>query len=379
MNQFYISCKESRIENNRSFYGCFYLGPFDSSQSLTIANTLRRTLLSELSGLAIISVEIENVAHEYTTLTGMKESVLDLLLNLKEIVLKKTKENITTQIGYLKVHGPGVVNASHLRLPPFIQCVDPNQYIATLAENGFLNMRFTIHYGNKWIKDTNLLYSSKTKSDFEINNDLLTLSEKEEGTSSLRLDFGREERGSSLGEFPKGKKIKSNQIFINSESNFRKKFKFIKKNSFNLYFKNRRFFLKKLKEIGITGSQNYIHLFLKNLNRLNFYKKNDFTNLNLLSSYNNAETLNSIFKIRKKFPGLNFKKLPFIPFKKNFIKEQLLKTTLPSSTKDKEVKNSQNEKVPKKIFLFEKTEKHEGFSKKKKIFEFKRTFFRFDF
>ena len=94
MSQFLISCEESRIENNKSFYGRFYLGPFDSSQSVTIANTLRRTLLSELYGLAIVSVEIEGANHEYSSLPGVKDSVLDILLNLKEIVLKKAIKSI---------------------------------------------------------------------------------------------------------------------------------------------------------------------------------------------------------------------------------------------------------------------------------------------
>ena len=57
----FISCKECRIESPRSFYGCFYIGPFKASQSLTVANALRRTLLSELSGLAITSLYIEGV------------------------------------------------------------------------------------------------------------------------------------------------------------------------------------------------------------------------------------------------------------------------------------------------------------------------------
>jgi DNA-directed RNA polymerase alpha subunit len=151
MSQFFISCKESRIENNRSFYGCFYLGPFEPSQSLTIANTLRRTLLSEIYGLGIVSVEIDGASHEYSSLPGVRDSILDILLNLKEIILKKTTRNFKPQIGYLRVRGPGVVRASHLRLPPNIQLVDPNQYIATLAENGFLNLKFIIQYGNKWI------------------------------------------------------------------------------------------------------------------------------------------------------------------------------------------------------------------------------------
>jgi DNA-directed RNA polymerase alpha subunit len=189
-----ISCKESRIENNRSFYGCFYLGPFGNSQSLTVANALRRSLLSEISGLAIVSVQIENVNNEYSTLPGVKDSVLDILLNLKEVVFKKSYNPKTIYktkgvssiynalvpddvdssgvssgqrkslplsgnmgtffkpvLGYLKVKGPGVIRAKDLRLPPFIQCVDPSQYIATLAEDGILNIVFVIMEGKNYI------------------------------------------------------------------------------------------------------------------------------------------------------------------------------------------------------------------------------------
>lgn len=156
MTQFLISCKESRIEHKRSFYGSFSLGPFEGGQSLTIANALRRTLLSELKGLAIVSVQIEGVLHEYSSLPGVKESVLDILLNLKEIHFcnKWTAHRnigMLPQIGYLRVCGPGIVRASDLKLPPFIQLIDPEQYIATLAEDGFLNMKFLISEGKNYI------------------------------------------------------------------------------------------------------------------------------------------------------------------------------------------------------------------------------------
>jgi len=164
----FISCKESLIENNRSFYGCFNLGPFDSSESLTVANALRRTLLSECPGLGIVSVMIENVNHEYSTILGMRESVLDLVLNLKEIVLKKKKVNslykkksmIYNQIGasyfkpvsgFLKVKGPGVIRAKDLKLPPSLECIDPEQYIATLAEDGILSMKFIVMEGKGYL------------------------------------------------------------------------------------------------------------------------------------------------------------------------------------------------------------------------------------
>lgn len=197
MEKILISCKESRIENNRSFYGCFYLGPFEAGQSLTIANALRRTLLSEGVGLGITSVMIENVHHEYSTLPNVRDSVLDILLNLKEIVLKKVsnpwqiyeKTGLTSVydevgssyfkpvVGYLKVKGPGVIRARDLRLPPFIQCVDPNQYIATLTDDGILNMKFIIMEGKNYFiqKSNSLIDSSLIKKRENLLNDLKDL------------------------------------------------------------------------------------------------------------------------------------------------------------------------------------------------------------
>lgn len=159
---FFISCRESRIESPQSFYGCFYLGPFSPSQSLTVANALRRTLLSDLKGLAITSVEIDGVLHEYSTLEGVKESVLDILLNLKEIVLKATMEIKKPQMGYLGVRGPGVIRAGDLKLPLGVQCVDPTQYICSLSDDGFLSMRFKIRQGKNFvIQNTSKNYNSE--------------------------------------------------------------------------------------------------------------------------------------------------------------------------------------------------------------------------
>nr|QKN19172.1 alpha subunit of RNA polymerase [Eudorina elegans] len=151
---FFIACKESRIENNTSFYGCFYLGPFDDSLSQTLANDIRRTLLSELTGLAITSIEIEGILHKFSSLPGMKETVLDLICNLQSIVFKKQEISSTkkTYRGFLNVSGPRVIKAMDLKLPSGLECVDPNQYIATLAEDGLLNMKFNINEGKNFIK-----------------------------------------------------------------------------------------------------------------------------------------------------------------------------------------------------------------------------------
>jgi DNA-directed RNA polymerase alpha subunit len=144
IQDFFLSCKECILENPRNFYGSFSLGPFKNSQSLTVANALRRTLLAELSGIAITHLEIEGVTHEYSTLVGVRESVLDLLLNFKSIVLKNSSPVTKPLFGYLQVRGPGIVRAADLKFPPMIQCVDPDQYIATLNENGKLLLKFRI-------------------------------------------------------------------------------------------------------------------------------------------------------------------------------------------------------------------------------------------
>ena len=277
MSQFFISCKESRIENNRSFYGCFYLGPFDPSQSITIANALRRTLLSELYGLGMVSVEIEGATHEYSSLPGVRDSVLDILLNLKEIVFKKNIKNFKPQIGYLRARGPGVVRASQLRLPPFIQCVDPDQYIATLADNGFLNMKYIIQYGNKWLSPLNSVYDT--------NN-----SPPPKGITAVRLPINKEKEET---------KDQKNLYGYNS--------------AYNFHLKKRRLILKKLKQIGIISSNSYINLFSQSAIFLSKpsikYKKKKSVHI-LLSRY--LKGVNIAVNINKKYPAINLKKGPFL-------------------------------------------------------------------
>lgn len=141
---FFLGCKDCVLENPRSFYGSFSLGPFKNSQSLTIANALRRTLLTEITNIAITHIEIDGVFHEYSTIEGVRESVLDILLNFKQIVLKTSIPLSKPLYGYLNVRGPGIVRASDFKLPPHIHIVDPDQYIATLNENGNLSLKFTI-------------------------------------------------------------------------------------------------------------------------------------------------------------------------------------------------------------------------------------------
>lgn len=185
MKNFFLSCRESRIEPSSPplYYGSFYIGPFENGQALTIANALRRTLLSELPGLGITSLKMGGVFHEYSNMVGMKENVMDVLLNFKEVVLKKITSNpkqsaeplTQTQIGYLQVRGPGTVRAADLQLPPTLQCVDPDQYICTLNEQGSLNVVFTVEEGKHFLFRKNKIDFSNLKKSPSFNGAFLPI------------------------------------------------------------------------------------------------------------------------------------------------------------------------------------------------------------
>ena len=157
MEQIIVSCLESRIEKSGNIYGRYILGPFEVGQGITIATALRRSLLSEISGMSITAVEIRGVEHEYSVLPGVQESILDIILNLKQIVLNAEKFTEKKGIGYLDFQGPGIVQARDLKLPSGIRCVNPDQYIAKLEYDGHLVMKFIISTGKNY-----LIHSSST-------------------------------------------------------------------------------------------------------------------------------------------------------------------------------------------------------------------------
>lgn len=146
-----LSCVDSKVEHATKFYAQFELGPFAPGQALTVANALRRSLLSQLSGSAITLVEIQGASNEYEVLNGVRESILDILLNLKQVVLTSDFEVFSPQVGFLNVKGPGVIRAGDLKLPAFLYTIDPNQYITTLSAKGRLNMKFLVCCGKNYI------------------------------------------------------------------------------------------------------------------------------------------------------------------------------------------------------------------------------------
>jgi DNA-directed RNA polymerase subunit alpha len=143
--QFQIECVESKTNSNQSQYSKFVIEPLERGQGTTVGNAFRRVLLSNLEGAAVTAVRIAGVNHEFATINGVREDVLEILLNMKEIVLKSHTSQ--PQIGRLMIQGPAMVTAERFELPSEVEVVSPSQYVATVAENGRLEMEFRVETG----------------------------------------------------------------------------------------------------------------------------------------------------------------------------------------------------------------------------------------
>jgi len=146
---FQVQCLKSKVEKPTEIYSKYSIGPFLKGQSTTIGNALRRVLLSSLSGVAITGVRITGINHEFSTIPNVKEDVIDILLNLKQIVLKgTTSEPILARLEVKKV---GIITASDINLISTISFVDPRQYIANLVKTGNLEIELLISSGQNYV------------------------------------------------------------------------------------------------------------------------------------------------------------------------------------------------------------------------------------
>ena len=146
---FQVQCLQSLNKTSTELYSKYSIGPFLKGQSTTVGNALRRVLLSNLQGIAITGVRITGVEHEFSTIPHVKEDVVDILLNLKQIILRG---NVTEPIlCTLRVTEQGIITAGDIQLPEEIQLVDPRQYIATLTNKGTLEMEFIITRGQNYV------------------------------------------------------------------------------------------------------------------------------------------------------------------------------------------------------------------------------------
>src|SRR6202043_3194348 len=131
------------VEQNR---GTFTIEPLDRGFGYTFGNSLRRVLLSSLAGAAVTSVRIEGVAHEFSTIPGVKEDVTDIVLNLKGVVCRMHSDASEVEAP-LVVTGPGEITAKDIDLPAGIEILNPDVHIATLEKKTKLELYMTIGRG----------------------------------------------------------------------------------------------------------------------------------------------------------------------------------------------------------------------------------------
>nr|YP_009989246.1 RNA polymerase alpha subunit [Rhodiola sacra]QNM99260.1 RNA polymerase alpha subunit [Rhodiola sacra] len=125
-------CVESRADSKRLYYGRFILSPLRKGQADTIGIAMRRALLGEIEGTCITRAKSEKIPHEYSTLISIQEAVHEILMNLKEVVLRSNLYGIRN--ASICVRGPGSVTAQDIILPPSVEIVDNTQHIVTLTE-----------------------------------------------------------------------------------------------------------------------------------------------------------------------------------------------------------------------------------------------------
>lgn len=142
-----IDCIDLKTNDYKENYGKFIFEPLDQGQGITLGNVIRRILLSDLYGIAIVGIRIAGINNEFCTLSGVREDVLEIILNLKEVVLKGTINNTT--IGRLKVQGPAIITAGSIQFDD-ITIINPNHYIATISDNSIIEMEFKVENGKNY-------------------------------------------------------------------------------------------------------------------------------------------------------------------------------------------------------------------------------------
>jgi len=141
-----IECVEVS-EDNR--YGKFVVEPLERGFGTTLGNSLRRVLLSSLPGVAVVSVKIEGVLHEFSTIPGVVEDVTEIILNLKGLSaqMHTTEQKVVT----LNVTGPAVVTAGDIFVDSEVEILNPDMHICTVNEDGSLYMEITLDKGRGYV------------------------------------------------------------------------------------------------------------------------------------------------------------------------------------------------------------------------------------
>lgn len=130
-------------------YGMFFVEPFERGYGRTIGNSLRRILLSSLEGSAVTSVSIKGADHEFTTIPGVVEDMTDIVLNIKQVVVKSHSDEEKTI--RLKTNKKGPVTAGDIETDPTIEIANPSLHIATLSDKVDFDISMTVRRGRGYV------------------------------------------------------------------------------------------------------------------------------------------------------------------------------------------------------------------------------------
>lgn len=149
-----IEIEKPKIEfmelNDEGTYGKFIVEPLERGYGITLGNSLRRILLSSLPGVAVTSVKIENVLHEFSTIPGVAEDVTEIILNLKKLSAKIHSDE-PTKLVRIEIEGEGEITAGDIIGDADVEILNPDLHIATLSKNGTFNMEITLSKGRGYV------------------------------------------------------------------------------------------------------------------------------------------------------------------------------------------------------------------------------------
>ncbi len=130
-------------------YGKFVVEPLERGYGITLGNSIRRILLSSLPGVAVTSIKIENVLHEFSTIPGVAEDVTEIILNLKKLSAKLHSDE--PKVVRIEAEGEGIVTAGDIIADADVEILNPEMHIATISENEKLNMEITLAKGRGYV------------------------------------------------------------------------------------------------------------------------------------------------------------------------------------------------------------------------------------
>ncbi|HGR0862387.1 TPA: DNA-directed RNA polymerase subunit alpha [Streptococcus pneumoniae] len=140
----------TKIDENKD-YGKFVIEPLERGYGTTLGNSLRRVLLASLPGAAVTSINIDGVLHEFDTVPGVREDVMQIILNIKGIAVKSYVED--EKIIELDVEGPAEVTAGDILTDSDIEIVNPDHYLFTIGEGSSLKATMTVNSGRGYVPD----------------------------------------------------------------------------------------------------------------------------------------------------------------------------------------------------------------------------------